>query len=67
MCITVSRRGRYFCDGRPCATVSVTKCEKDGKAYAERVHSVPESERRFKHLTEREDMVASRNGHSLLR
>ena len=27
-----------FCDGWPCATVSMTKCEKDGKAYAERVH-----------------------------
>ena len=25
-------------DGQPCATVSVTKCEKDGKAYAERVY-----------------------------
>ena len=35
MCITVSRRGKCFCDGRPCATVSVTKCEKDGKVYAE--------------------------------
>ena len=67
MCITVSRRGKCFCDSRPCATVSVTKCEKDGKAYAERVHSVTESERRFKHLMEREDMVVSRDGHSLLR
>ena len=51
-----------FCDGRPCATISVTKCEKDGKAYAERVHWVPESKQGFKHLTEREDMVFSRDG-----
>ena len=51
-------------NGRRCGTISVTKCEKDGKAYAERV---PESERGFKHLTERENMVVSRNGHPLLR
>ena len=56
MCITVSGRGKCFWDGRPCAIVSMTKCEKDGKAYAERV---PESERGFKHLTKREDMVVS--------
>ena len=55
MCITVSRRGKCFCDGRLCATV--TKCEKDGKVYAERVHWVPENEWCFKHLTEREDMA----------
>ena len=63
MYITVSRRGKCFWDGRPCATISVTKCKKDGKVYAE---GVPESERGFKHLTEREDMVVSRDGHSLL-
>ena len=62
MCVTGSRRGKCFWDVR--ATISVTKCEKDGKAYAERVL---ESERGFKYLTEREDMVASRDGHSLLR
>ena len=63
MCITVCRRGKYFWDGRPCATISVTKCEKDGKAYAERVHEVLESERDFKHLIERENMVVSGDGH----
>ena len=36
MCITVSRRGTCFWDGRPCAT-KCEKCEKDGKAYIERV------------------------------
>ena len=64
VCITVSRRGECFWDGRRCGTISVTKCEKDGKAYAERV---PESERGFKHLTERENMVVSRDSHHLLR
>ena len=40
-----------------CITVSsVTKCEKDGKTYVERVL---ESERDFEHLIEREDMVVS--------
>ena len=37
MCITVSivlsRRGTWFWDGQAC----VTKCEKDGKAYVERI------------------------------
>ena len=47
-----------------CATIKVTKCEKDGKVYVERV---PESERGFEHLTKREDMVVSRDRHSLLR
>ena len=56
MCITVSRRGKCFWDDWPCATISVTKCEKDGKACAERV---PESEQGFKHLTEYEGMVIS--------
>ena len=51
--------------GRPYATVSVTKCEKDGKAYAEIVHWVPESEQGLKHLTEREDRVVSQDGHSM--
>ena len=55
MCTTVSRRGKCFCDNRPCTT-SVTKCEKDGIAYIERV---PESGRGFEHLTECEDMVVS--------
>ena len=32
VCITASRRGKCFWDSRPYAT-SVTKCEKDGKAY----------------------------------
>ena len=41
----------------------VTKCEKDGKVYVARV---PGGERGFKHLTEREDMVGSQDGHSLL-
>ena len=27
MCITVSRHGKCFWDGRPCATISVKKCE----------------------------------------
>ena len=44
-------------------TMSVTKCEKDGKVYAERV---PESKWSFKHLTKSEDMKVSRDGHSLL-
>ena len=57
MYITVSRGGEYFCDGQPCATISVTKSE-DGKAYADRV---PESERGFKHLTKCEDMVISQD------
>ena len=59
MCITVSRHGKCFRDGRPCATTSVTKFEKGGKAYIERV---PESELGFEHLTESEDMVVSRDG-----
>ena len=63
MCITVSSRGKCFWDGRPCAT-SVTKCEKDGKAYVERLL---ESDRGFEHFTESEDMVVSRGGHCLLR
>ena len=42
--------------GMPCATTSVTKFEKGGKAYVERV---PESELGFEHLTESEDMVIS--------
>ena len=58
MCITVSRHGTCFWDGSSCAT----KCE-DDKAYAERVE---ESEQGFEHFTEREDMVVSRYGHSLL-
>ena len=49
-----------------CATISVTKCEKNGKVYAERVHGVPESEQGFKHLTKHEDMVVSGNRRSLL-
>ena len=28
MCITVSRRGKCFCDGQPCATVSVRRMAK---------------------------------------
>ena len=52
MCITVSRRGTCFWDGRPCAT----ECKKNGKTYVERV---PESERGLEHLTKREDMVVS--------
>ena len=39
-----------------------TKCEKDGKVYVERG---PGSERGFEHLTECEDTVVSRDGHSL--
>ena len=66
VCIAVSRRGKCFCDSRSCATISVTKCEKDGKAYAERVHWIPESKRYFEYLTKREDMVVSQDGHSLL-
>ena len=65
MRITPCRRGKCFCDGRPCATISVTKYEKDGKAYAERVHGVTGSGRGFKHLTECKDMVVSGDGHSL--
>ena len=42
---------------------AVTKCEKDGKLYVERV---PESEQGFEHLTKRKDMVVSQDGHSLL-
>ena len=55
---------KCFWDGRSCATTSVTKCEKDGKAYVERL---PESERGFEHLTKCEDMIVSRDCHSLLR
>ena len=40
------------------------KCEKDGKAHTARVLG---SEGGFEHLTECEDMVVSRDGHSLLR
>ena len=47
--LTVSRRGACFWDSRPC----VTKCEKDGKAYVERVQG---SER---------GMVVSQDGHAL--
>ena len=35
-----------------------------GKAYVERI---PGSKRGFEHLTKREDMVISQDGHSLLR
>ena len=63
MCITVCRCGMCFGDGQPCATTAVTKCEKDGKLYVERV---PESEQGFEHLTKRKDMVVSQDGHSLL-
>ena len=56
MCITVNRRGTCFWDGQPCAT----KCEKNGKAYVERV---PGSERGSEHLTEQEDMVFLRDGY----
>ena len=35
-------------------------CERDGKAYVERV---PRSERRFEHFTKRKDMVVSHYGH----
>ena len=52
-----------FGDGQPCATTAVTKCEKDGKLYVERV---PESEQGFEHLTKRKDMVVSQDGYSLL-
>ena len=41
----------------------MTKCEKDGKVYVERV---PGSERDFEQLTEHEEIVVSRDGHSLL-
>ena len=62
-----TRLGRWPCatiaGDESSATISVTKCEKDGEVYAERV---PESKRGFKHLTEREDMVVSQDGHSLL-
>ena len=57
MCITVSRRGT-------CQSAMAAKCEKDGKVYVERV---PGSERGFEHLTEHEDIVVSRDDHSLLR
>ena len=60
MCIIVSRRGMYFWNDQ----LRATKCEKDGRAYNERV---PESEQGLDHLTEHEDMVVSRDGHSLLR
>ena len=50
MCITVSRHGTCFWDGRQCAT----KCEKDGKVYVERV---PGNELGFEHHTELEDMA----------
>ena len=40
-----------------------TKCEKDGKMYNERV---PESEQGLEYLNEHEDMVVSRDSHSLL-
>ena len=72
MCNTVSKGfwdggslvpGATIAGDESSATISVTKCEKDGEVYAERV---PESKRGFKHLTEREDMVVSRDGHSLL-
>ena len=59
MCITVSRRGTCFWDSQPHAT----KCEKDGKMYNERV---PESEQGLEYLNEHEDMVISRDSHSLL-
>ena len=52
-----NRHGTWFWD---CAT----KCGKDDKRYVERV---PGSERGFERLTEREDVVVSRDGHSLLR
>ena len=42
MCITVSGRDMCFWDSRPCPT----KCEKNGKAYLERV---PGSEQGFEH------------------
>ena len=52
-----NRHGTWFWD---CAT----KCGKDDKRYVERV---PGSERGFERLTEREDVVVSRDGYSLLR
>ena len=61
MCMTVSRCGVCFCDGRPYAT----KCEQceDGRVYVERVQG---SEQHFEHLTEGEDMVISQDGYALL-
>ena len=53
MCITVSRHTTCCLDGQPCAT-KCEQCEKDGKAYIERVLG---SERDFEHLTKGEDMV----------
>ena len=48
-----TRLGRWPCatiaGDESSATISVTKCEKDGEVYAERV---PESKRGFKHLTD---------------
>ena len=45
MCALVSRCGRCFWEGWPCAT----KCEKDGKAHIERIGR---KSARFEHLTE---------------
>ena len=63
MCITISRRGKYFCDGRSCATVSVRRMAKymlKGFIESQKVSEVSNT-------TEREDIVVSRDGHSLLR
>ena len=60
VCITVSRCGKCFWDGWPCATKS-EKCEKDGKAY---IHwkSLRMWSRTVSNRTECEDMVVFQDG-----
>ena len=59
MCITFSGRGKCFWGGWPCAT-KCDQCEKDGKAYVERVRGM---ERGFEQLTECKDMFISQDDH----
>ena len=55
MSITISRRGKCFCDGRPCATVSVRRMAK--YMLKESVESQKVSE--VSNTTECEDIVVS--------
>ena len=58
MCITLSRCGSGF------GTVGYV--QQSVRRVAKCIVRVPGSERGFKHLTEREDMMVSRDSHSLL-
>ena len=66
MCITVSRRGKCFCDGQPCATVSVRRMAKSTLKEFIESQKVSEVSNTSPNARICEDMVISRDGHSLL-